>query len=139
MLFNVFHITYQSVSMRTPKDDIVIFILITTFLILFLIGFIVTILFLHRRKQIKYQQNIHTLKLDHEKNLLQSKLEIQEQTFKHISQEIHDNISLSLTLAKLNLNKFILNTDSVTLINTSIDQITKAIGDLSDISKSLDS
>jgi two-component system, NarL family, sensor kinase len=126
--------------MRTQKDDIIIFILTTTFLILLLIGFIVTILFLYKRKQVKYQQNIEALKLDFEKNLLQTKLEIQEQTFKHISQEIHDNIALSLTLAKLNLNKFTLaySLDSTMLIHSSIEQITKAINDLADISKSLD-
>ena len=33
-----------------------------------------------------------------------AQLEIQEDTFQHISREIHDNINLSLTLAKLNLN-----------------------------------
>ena len=81
------------------------------------------------------------LQLDHEKNILSTQLEIQEQTFHNISQEIHDNISLSLTLAKLHLNTFnmkIMPTEN-DLIGSSIDLISKALADLNDISKSLDS
>lgn len=67
-------------------------------------AFIFFILFLHRKRQIAYFQKINEIEVNYEKNLLKTKLEIQEQTFQHISGEIHDNISLSLTLAKLNLN-----------------------------------
>lgn len=81
------------------------------------------------------------MKLDHEKTLLKTQLEIQEQTFQNISREIHDNIGLSLTLAKLNLN--ILELDNIDkakdLISSSVDLISKSINDLSDISKCLNS
>lgn len=126
--------------MQEQSHEIIIaVIVVTTLLIIVLAGFIVSTIMMHQKKHLTYKKNIERLKLNHEKNLLQSKLEMQEQTFKHISQEIHDNISLSLTLAKLNLNKFIINSDSSILINSSIEQITKAISDLADISKSLDS
>ncbi len=116
-------------------------IVVTTILIVVLAGFIVSIIMRHQKKHLLYRKNIEKIKLEYEKNLLQTKLEIQEETFKHISQEIHDNISLSLTLAKLNLNKSILihEVKPSLLINSSIEQITKAINDLSDVSKSLDS
>ena len=48
-------------------------------------------------------------KNSYEKGILQTQLEIQEQTFQDISREIHDNIGLSLTLAKLQLNTIELN------------------------------
>ena len=38
-----------------------------------------------------------------DKQLLESKLEIQEQTFDMISQEIHDNVGQILSLAKVQL------------------------------------
>jgi two-component system NarL family sensor kinase len=59
----------------------------------------------------------------------------------HISREIHDNISLCLTLAKLNLNTLDFNDASKgkTQIDSSLEQITKAINDLSDISKGMNS
>ncbi|HMG66422.1 MAG TPA: ATP-binding protein [Chitinophagaceae bacterium] len=84
-------------------------------------------------------KTIEELKFDHEKNLLHTQLEMQEQTFQHISREIHDNISLLLTLAKLNLNTLDWDhpTKAKSQIDSSLEQISKAIIDLSDISKSL--
>jgi two-component system, NarL family, sensor kinase len=81
------------------------------------------------------------MELDHEKNILTTQLEIQEQTFRNISQEIHDNISLSLTLAKLQLNTYSMKDSKPggTLIESSVDLISKALSDLNDISKSMDS
>jgi len=104
-------------------------------------GFIVTILYLYRKKQLAYFKTIEEMKLDHEKTLLHTQLEIQEQTLQHISREIHDNISLSLTLAKLNLNTFDWNSvpKAKNQIHCSLEQISKAITDLSDLSKGLNS
>src|ERR1700737_2973926 len=90
--------------METNNSEIIIFLLITSAIILFLGGFIVTLIYLYQKKQLAYQQNLENMKLDHEKNLLKAQVEMQENTFENISREIHDNINLSLTLAKLNLN-----------------------------------
>jgi two-component system, NarL family, sensor kinase len=76
----------------------------------------------------------------HEQELLRTQLEIQEQTFRNISQEIHDNIGQVLTLAKLNLNTITNHSVSEDINNkltNSKDLITKAIQDLRDLSKSL--
>lgn len=112
-----------------------------TLLILGLVGFTIFIIFLYQKKHIAFQQSLESLKLDHEKSLLKTRLEIQEQTFQNISREIHDNIGLALTLAKLNLN--ILEPGrlgrSKELVGESINLISKSIEDLSDISKSLNS
>ncbi len=77
--------------------------------------------------------------MDYDRNLLKTQLEIQEHTFQNISREIHDNISLSLTLAKLNLNTLDLSDKkkSMMSVDNSIELIGNAINDLSDISKSL--
>jgi len=90
--------------MPGQNHNTIIFIIITTLFILILIFFIVFILFLYQRRHISYQKGLEILKSDFEKTLLTTQLEIQEQTFQNISREIHDNIGLSLTLAKLNLN-----------------------------------
>ena len=125
--------------MQSEKHNILIFFLIVTTIVLLLVVLLVTLLYFYNKKQILYFQNLENLKLDHEKNLLQSQVEVQEQTIQHISREIHDNISLSLTLAKLHLNTLNLNDKQNTfhLINSSVDLITKSINDLSDISKSM--
>jgi signal transduction histidine kinase len=78
------------------------------------------------------------LKVEYEQTILQSQLEIQEQTFKNISQEIHDNIGQVLSLAKLNLNT-IPHTENAETITLTEELLGKAISDLRDLSRSLNS
>jgi signal transduction histidine kinase len=96
-------------------------------------------LYLYRKKQQSFEKDIVQIKQDHEKTVLNAQLEIQEQTFQHISREIHDNIGLSLTLAKLELNTFDWNDKDVSSdkLNSSVELLSKSIADLSDISKGL--
>jgi signal transduction histidine kinase len=74
-----------------------------------------------------------------EQQILQTQLEIQEQTFKNISQEIHDNIGQVLSLVKLNINTMDSNQPAPLQekIDNSRTLISKAIQDLRDLSKSL--
>ena len=127
--------------MQSSPSQIAIFIIVATILILGLVVCTILILFLYQKKQVSFLQSLEALKLDHEKNILKTQLEIQEQTFQNISREIHDNIGLSLTLAKLNLN--MLDLERVErageLVMSSIELIGKSISDLSDISKCLNS
>ncbi|HRI19646.1 MAG TPA: histidine kinase [Panacibacter sp.] len=76
------------------------------------------------------------LRTRYEQTILQSQLEIQEQTFRNISQEIHDNIGQVLSLAKLNLNTIPVDNFSDKIALTE-ELLGKAINDLRDISKSL--
>jgi len=131
----------KSLFMQNTHYNLILFILASTLLILLMAGFIVTILFLYKKKQLAYYKTIEELKLDHEKSLLHTQLEIQEQTLQHIAREIHDNINLSLTLAKLNLNTFDwTNADKAKhKLDSSLQQISKAIADLSSLSKGMNS
>ena len=74
-----------------------------------------------------------------QQTLLQTQLEIQEQTLKNISQEIHDNIGQALSLAKLNLNTMPGTNDEQLQqkISNSKELVSKAIVDLRDLSRSL--
>jgi len=127
--------------MQTGKSDIIIFLLVTTVIILLLTGLIIMLIYLYKKKQLSYQQTVDALKLDHEKNLMAAQLEMQENTFQHISREIHDNISLSLTLAKLHLNTLNLDqrAQASFQVHSSIELISNSINNLSGISKSLNS
>jgi len=90
---------------------------------------------MHRRRTI-HEKEMYDLKAQYERTLFQSQLEIQEQTFRNISQEIHDNIGQVLSLAKLNLNTIpqIESSDKIALTE---ELLGKAINDLRDLSKSL--
>lgn len=66
--------------------------------------FIITIVVIHRQRQIKNRHKIQILKADYENTILNAEKEIREQTLYHVSQELHDNIGQLLSLTKLVLN-----------------------------------
>ena len=114
-----------------------IFIL-TGFLLIVAIGIIMLVL-VYQKKQLQYLREKEQLMVTYEKEILESKLEIQEQTLKTISQEIHDNIGQVLSLAKLTINT--MNCDEPAVMQEKIESssqlVGKAIQDLRDLSKSL--
>jgi|SRR5690242_16392058 signal transduction histidine kinase len=116
---------------------ITIFI-ITIFLVAVATGIIFLVL-IYQKKQLQYIAEKKQLQVTYEKEILESKLEIQEQTFKNISQEIHDNIGQVLTLVKLNINTMATAEPPAlqNKISDSRNLITKAIQDLRDLSKSM--
>ncbi len=90
---------------------------------------------LHTRRNL-HQKEMFDMKAEYEQTIFKAQLEIQEQTFKNISQEIHDNIGQVLSLAKLNLNVIPKN-EASEKIGLTEELLTKAISDLRDLSKSL--
>jgi two-component system, NarL family, sensor kinase len=124
--------------MDSLSKEVTIIILASVFFIVVAIGIIILIL-VYQKKQLQYIGDKKQLQVNFEKEILASKLEIQEQTLKNISQEIHDNIGQVLSLVKLNINTMNCN-EPVQIqnkINDSRQLITKAIQDLRDISRSL--
>ena len=92
-------------------------------------------------KSLALQTKFEEFKSRQEKLLLETELEIQEQTFQFISKEIHDNVTQGLSLAKLNLNivDWANLIETKKLIHKSKELIAKALSDLNHLSKSLDS
>lgn len=127
--------------MLNSSTQIAIFIIICTLLIAILIAFIAVIIYRYQQKQHTYYKHLEELKIAHANEMLQSQLEIQEQTFENISREIHDNIGQKLTLAKLQLNTLNINepTKATLQLKDSVLMISEAINDLSDVSRSMSS
>lgn len=125
--------------MQSSSNQIVIFILVATTIILLLAAFIITLLYFYRKAHQNFLQKETTLKSEYEKTLLATQVELQEDTFRHVSREIHDNISLNLTLAKLHLNSLDWNnrSHSQDKVEQAIDTLGRSIEDLNDLSKSL--
>jgi two-component system, NarL family, sensor kinase len=86
------------------------------------------------KKQLKERQLI---KSQHAQAILQTQLEIQEQTLATISQEIHDNIGQILSLAKLNLNTLLIQPAGKPKLDSTVQLVSKAINDLRDLSRSM--
>jgi signal transduction histidine kinase len=121
------------------KTEITYLIIAATVILILLSLFVITLLWNYYKRNAKYRDGI--IKIEHQKQqeLLQTQIEIQSQTLKTISQEIHDNVGQVLSLAKLNLGTFE-DTESVinqTKINDTKQLVSKAINDLRDLSRSL--
>jgi hypothetical protein len=120
-----------------PVSQLTLLILASTIVILLFAILAVSLLFSDRQKSNRISNNIEDMKSQHERMILQTQIEIQEQTLCNISREIHDNISLSLTLAKLNLCT--LANEPENRIAEPINLITKALDDLRNLSNNLNS
>jgi signal transduction histidine kinase len=125
--------------MPVQEIRIIIIILLCASIVLGLAITILSLISRHKKRIYKSKKEIENIKIDYEKKLLLTQLEIQEFTFNKISSEIHDNISLGLTLAKLQINNFLEKKESNNdKLIVAVDLISKSLVDLNDISKSLD-
>jgi signal transduction histidine kinase len=116
-------------------------VLLSTLLLASLSLFVMIIIQKHRKRVISHRSQIKSIVHNQEKNILDAQIKVQEQTFKSISSEIHDNIGQRLTLAKLQLNIALGNPhllESVkNRIHNAVDSLTDCIADLRDLSRSL--
>lgn len=123
---------------QTLSHDIIAIILSTSFTVL-IISFIIIFIVIYQKRHQGFIKEKADLQTGFQQILLESQLEIQEQTLQTISQEIHDNIGQVLSLAKLNLGTMDINQPDQLQqkVDDSKGLIGKAIQDLRDISKSL--
>ncbi|MDB4999418.1 MAG: hypothetical protein JWR76_495 [Mucilaginibacter sp.] len=101
--------------------------------------FIIYFIFLYQKKQIKNKQEKENLQSTFRQELLKAQNEIQEQTLTYVSREIHDNITQVLSFVKLNLamTGTLSEFERSQKVEESRKLIAQAIGDLRDLSKSL--
>ena len=128
----------QSVFMS--KELIISLIIIVCIIILMgFVLFIVYIVSLHQKNRNKFLLEMEELKINFKNEILQSELEIQEQTFETISMEIHNNVNQVLSVSKLNLNMIEdAAPEILDKIRYSVDLMNHAITDLRDFSGRLD-
>lgn len=126
--------------MQGNNYDVILFLLTASAIIVFLGGFILAILFAHGKHQMAHEKKLEILKSDFESANLKAQIETQEETLNQISREIHDNINLSLTLAKLHLVTLAETKAQVRIqkIQETTELLGKAIADLNHISRGLD-
>lgn len=120
--------------MEKQNNEIVIAIVVgTLFIVLFaFVMLIVIVNYVQQKRKIILDRQKR--EAQYEQELLHAQLEMQEQTLRAISQEIHDNVGQVLSLAKLNLNILSL-TDSNNQQLTAVKElVSKAIIDLRHLS-----
>jgi len=90
--------------MGYSEKEIIAIVLIGSFATLLLVAFLVSFVYFYQRRHFAYLREKQQIQSEFQEELLKTQLEIQEETFRTISQEIHDNIGQTLSFIKLNLN-----------------------------------
>ena len=121
-----------------PIEQIVVGLVVTLIVLLIAVTFIfMLVTYSNKRKKLFFQEK-QNLQLLFTEQLLQSQIEIQEQTFNIISREIHDNVGQVLSLAKVQLNTMEEgNSLNLLLLADLKESVSKVMLDLRDIAKSL--
>jgi len=104
-----------------------------------LVVFIIIFISLYQKRYYNNLKEKQEMYSNFQQELLKTRLEIQEETFRNISQEIHDNIGQALSLVKLNLNTVDPHNASLVIdkLSESKSLLTKTIQDLRDLARSL--
>jgi two-component system, NarL family, sensor kinase len=124
--------------MPTNKETIVVIAAVIVVLLFIGVMFLLALFYFNNKKRRLLEEKRHR-EAAYAEELLKTRLEIQEDTFRNISEEIHDNIGQSLSLVKLIVATAEPgNTAQVTgALDRSGQLLTKAIQDLRNLSHSL--
>lgn len=125
--------------MLQSDEEIFIAVITTAFLMVFLIAVIVIAIVKYQNRIRHHLMEVNNLKNIYQQEILKAQLEMQEQTFLSISQEIHDNIGQILSLIILNITT--INFDNTlgakNKIESSKELLIQAMEDLRALSKRL--
>lgn len=125
--------------MPSQNTSVIVGIIAGTVILILLAGFIFTFLMLFQKKQQKFKDEKQKLQLNFTQILLQSQLEIKEQTLRHLAFELHDNLGQIASLIKINLNTLQLDDKekSIQKIDDTKELVRQLITDLKSLSVSL--
>jgi signal transduction histidine kinase len=119
--------------MQKEKQDIIIAILVgSLFVLLFgFITFLVVINYVRRKRKLLLEKEMRDANF--QQSVLKAQLEMQDHTFKVVSQDIHDNVGQILSLVKLNLNILTLDEKHNDTFNNLKELVMNAIVELRDL------
>lgn len=128
--------------MRNTDKEFIFAISISVILLLVLVFVFILVIVRYNNRQRAHLIEKQLLQSQHQQELLQTQLEIQEQTLKTISEEIHDNISQLMGLAKLNINNLLATLPPSELgakakAEAAKESVSKAINDIRQLARTL--
>lgn len=113
-------------------------VIITTFFLVLLIGFIIILLMSYTRKRVSHEKQILEKEYQFQQTLLSAQIETQEQTFENISQELHDNIGQQITALNFQLeNQKLKQPDTKEALNKISDTLSTIARQIQSLSHSL--
>jgi signal transduction histidine kinase len=106
-----------------------------------LVCLIIYILFNYKKNHNRFIKEIETINSNYERELLTTQLEIQEQTFQNISQDLHDNIGQIISLANLSITNLLDVDDERVKENAklSMNLLGRCLEEIRNLSKTLSS
>jgi len=84
-------------------SEVILILVGSTFIIMVLISLVITALFINQKRKFRHKMELTGLRNEYDRELLQTQLEIQSQTFETISRELHDNVGTLLSIAMVHL------------------------------------
>ena len=137
-MYSIFYFLQATIE---AADTLSRFIGVTGLLILILTFAFIFFLIYNRQQRNKITLQQRKIQAAFHQVLLQTKLEIQEETFKKVSMELHDNVGQMLSLVKLNLNTLPTgNSDKLDeKLENAKDMLTKIIQEVRDIARTMNS
>jgi signal transduction histidine kinase len=120
--------------------DVELFIVTGIIVTLLFVAFIVSFLLLNQKRHFGYLKEKQDARNKFDEMLLQSQLEIKEQTLQHIANELHDNLGQIASLIKINLNTLQLQgPDAAQKVEDTKELVKLLINDLKSLSVTLNS
>jgi signal transduction histidine kinase len=120
--------------MQETHSSIIISIVTASIFVLLLVAAVFVLFRIYFKKKNKLLVEKENLRLLYEQTIFRSRLEMQEQAFSQISQEIHDNIGQVLSLVRLQLNTLGLEEERIAPTD---ELLGRAISDLRHLSHNL--
>lgn len=122
-------------------SDIELFIITGIIITLTFGAFIILFLRVNQKRNFKYLKEKEDIRNAFSQTLIQSQLEIKEQTLQHLAYELHDNLGQVASLIKINLNTLQLEdkVKATQKIDDTKELVRQLITDLKSLSVSLNS
>ncbi|MCW3465266.1 sensor histidine kinase [Chitinophaga nivalis] len=123
--------------MLSIKQDLYVAVIFISLLVIVLGLVVVAAVINYKKKQEAYLHQLKLMKEDYDKQLMWSQIEMQEEAFAHLGQELHDDIGQLLSSTKLLINVTQRNLATVPdTLNTAEQTLSTAIHHLRALSKS---
>jgi two-component system NarL family sensor kinase len=127
--------------MQTKLSEVALLMVGSTMIILLLTSLIITYMFINQKRKLRHVHELNDLKNSYDREILQTRLEIQDQTLKTISRELHDNVGTIVSIALVHVKSMIPveNEREQQKVAEVSGLLNEAIDTLRDISKSINS
>lgn len=124
--------------MLSTDEEIYVAVISSAFLMVLFALVVVIAIVKYQNRRRSHMQEVSEITNQYQREILKAQIEMQEQTFRYISEEIHDNIGQLLTIVRINLSMTAQSEHQHNEIVTNTRQLLDdAIGGLRNLSKRL--